>query len=110
MKSIEERNDDVIQNHHVMPKPSIHNVVMGAVTGFGEGLIGGVNRALDNATYGLYGGTIDSLTNGAYTNQQNRLQQQADQNGLGYVNKLANKAIDVGSQAWATKRVWDKFR
>ena len=110
VKSIEERNDDVIHNHYVMPKSNWNNVVMGAITGFGEGLVGGANRVLNSATYGLYGRTVDALTDGAYTNQQNQLQQQAEQNGLGYVNKLANKAIDVGSQAWAAKRIWNKFR
>ena len=97
VKSIEERNDDVIHNHHIMPKANWGDVVMGSATGFGEGIIGGVERFANGLTGGLYGKVTDNLTYDSYTNRQNRLQNRADQAGLGYANRLANSAIDTSA-------------
>jgi len=97
VKSIEERNDDVIHNHFVMPKSNWNNVVMGAITGFGEGLVGGAERLANGLSGGLYGKVMDNLTYDSYTDRQNKLQNQANHAGLGYANRLANTAIDTSA-------------
>ena len=71
-------------------------VATSAVTGTGEGLWGGINRAANAATLGLYGKGIDTFMNNAYSNLQNRLQQRANQAELGNFNDLANNVIDAG--------------
>ena len=69
----------------------------------GEGMTAGINRGLNAASFGLYGEVADTMFDNIYTNQQKRFQSQADQIGLGNLNKLANKAIDIGFQLPATK-------
>ena len=89
VKSIEERNDDVIHNHYVMPKSNWNNVVMGAITGFGEGVNSGLERLTNNLTAGLYGDHV-----AGYEERQNKMKQRAEQTGLGNAYKWATRAID----------------
>jgi hypothetical protein len=89
VKSIEERNDDVIHNHFVMPKSNWNNVVMGAITGFGEGVNRGLERLTNNLTVGLYGDHV-----AGYEERQNKMKQRAEQTGLGNAYKWATRAID----------------
>lgn len=89
VKSIEERNDDVIHNHYVMPKSNWNNVVMGAITGFGEGVNSGLERLTNNLTVGLYGDHV-----AGYEERQNKMKQRAEQTGLGNAYKWATRAID----------------
>ena len=63
----------------------------------------GINRALNAGTLGVYGAAVDAVFDGAYTNQQRNIQNQAEQEGLGKVNKLANKAIEAGTQLIVAK-------
>ena len=70
-----------------------------ALTGFVDGIIGGVERAVNDLTGGLYGEQVDNLRHNSYTNRQNYLQNQADQSGLGYANRIANSVIDLSSTA-----------
>ena len=86
-----------------MPKINWNDVVGAGIIGMGEGTIAGINRGLNAASFGLYGRASDALFDNIYTNQQNRLQHQAEQVGLGNANRLANKAIDVGSQLISAK-------
>ena len=88
--------------------PNLDGVWSAAASGFVEGVVGGVNRALNSATYNLYGRAFDAITDGGYKKQQERLQNRANAEGLGYVNDLANTAIDVGVQALAGKNIWFK--
>ena len=88
-----------------MPKTNWNEVVMAGITGMGEGMMAGINRGLNGASFGLYGRTADALLDNIYSNQQNRLQRQAEQAGLGNLNKLANKAIDVSTQLISAKRL-----
>jgi len=71
-------------------------VATSAVTGTAEGLWGGINRAANTETLGLYGKVVDKYMDNSYSKLQNRLQQQANQAGLGDFNELANNAIDAG--------------
>ncbi len=89
VKSIEKRNDDVIHNHHVMPKANWGDVVMGAVTGFGDGINSGLERLANNLTFGLYGDHVSG-----YEERQNKIKQRAEQEGLGNAYKWATRAID----------------
>ena len=80
-----------------MPQSNWNNVVMGAVTGGGEGLVGGTERFINNLSQGSYGQMIDSAFDNAYTNRQNQLQNQVDMAGLGNANRLANMAIGTSA-------------
>lgn len=79
-------------------------VATSAVTGSGEGMWGGINSAANAATLGLYGKAVDKYMDNSYSNLQNRLQQQANQAGLGDFNELANNAIDIGIKARLGKK------
>jgi len=81
-----------------MPKTNWNDIIAAGITGMGEGMTAGINRGLNTASYGLYGRIADAMLDNIYTNQQKRFQSQADQMGLGNLNKLANKAIDIGFQ------------
>ena len=81
-----------------------NGVATGAVTGTAEGLWGGINSAANAATLGLYGKAVDKYMDNSYSNLQNRLQQQANQTGLGDFNELANNAIDIGIKARLGKK------
>jgi hypothetical protein len=85
-------------NPYNLPQPDWNDVVMSAIVGTGQGLQSAVSRALNAGTLGLYGATVDATLGNAYTNQQKYVQNLAEQEGLGAANKLANTAIDVGSQ------------
>ena len=101
------QNHEISRNNNMqnMPTTSWIDVVNAGITGSGEGLLGGINRGINSATFGLYGRAANALFDNVYSNQQNRLQRQAEQVGLGNANKLANRAIDVGSQFLAAKRL-----
>ena len=75
-----------------------NDIIMAGLTGVGEGMLAGINRGINGASFGLYGRAVNAALDNIYTNQQNRIQNSADQAGLGNFNKLANQAIDVGSQ------------
>ena len=90
-------------NPYHLPQPDWNDVVMGALVGTGQGLQSGINRALNAGTFGVYGAAVDAAFDGAYTNQQRDIQNQAEQEGLGKFNKLANKAIDAGTQLIVAK-------
>ena len=75
-----------------------NDIIMAGLTGVGEGMLAGINRGINGASFGLYGRAVNAALDNIYTNQQNRIQNRADQAGLGNFNKLANQAIDVGSQ------------
>ena len=73
-----------------------NGVATSAITGTAEGVFGGINRAANAATLGLYGKGIDMMMGNTYSNLQNRLQQRANQVGLGDFNEVANNVIDAG--------------
>ena len=81
-----------------MPETNWNSIIAAGIAGMGEGMTAGINRGLNAASFGLYGRAADAILDNIYTNQHQRLQSQAEQVGLGNFNKLANKAIDVGSQ------------
>ena len=74
-----------------------NGVATAAVQGMLEGVIGGTERLVNGLSGGVYGNVVDNLTEGSFSNRQNNLQNRADQAGIGYVNRLANSAIDVSS-------------
>ena len=76
--------------------PNLDGVWSAAASGFVEGVVGGAERLVNNITGGKYGEFVDNLTYDSYTNRQNKLQDRANQAGVGYINKLANSAIDLG--------------
>ncbi len=80
------------KNNFQMPQSNWNNVVMGAITGTGEGWVGGLERIANNATVGLYGDYISA----GYQDRQNKAQQQAEQAGLGEAYKWGTRAIDYG--------------
>ncbi len=81
-----------------------NGVATSAITGTAEGLWGGINSAANAATLGLYGKVLDKYMDNSYSKLQNRLQQQANQAGLGDFNELANNAIDIGIKARLGKK------
>ena len=70
-------------------------VGLAAITGVGEGMIGGIERLANGITNGVYGKILDTNFDNAYTNRQNKLQNRADSNNLGNINRMANTTIDV---------------
>ena len=80
------------EKQYSMPHSNWNNVAMGAITGAGEGLIGGAENAINGLTQGGYGVMVDSIFDNAYSNRQIKLQQQADVVGLGNANRIANLA------------------
>ncbi|MDO4162432.1 MAG: hypothetical protein Q4D80_05465 [Pseudomonadota bacterium] len=86
-----------------MPEMNWNDIIVAGMAGAGEGMLAGINRGLNAATLGKYGEAADKLLDNIYTNQQNRMQNQAEQAGLGKANKLANTAIDISSQILAGK-------
>ena len=72
------------------PQGSYWNgVATGAVTGTGEGIIGGTERYLNTLSGGIYGDVFDR-----YPTRQNSLQEQASSAGVGKLNQLANDGVD----------------
>ena len=99
VQTSQENDNEVIHNNYQMPKSDWSNVVMGAITGVGEGLVGGVERFVDGLTHGEYSKIVNSNFDNAYTNRQNKLQDRADSVGLGNANRLANMTISASGRA-----------
>jgi hypothetical protein len=74
-----------------MPQSNWNNVVMGAITGAGEGFIRGMERIANNFSFGIYGDRVPG-----YWERQEKARQQAEQAGLGEAYKWATRAIDYG--------------
>ncbi len=72
-----------------------NGVATSAITGTAEGTLATGERIINGLTNNKYGQEVDYLFNNAYSNRQNRLQQQANQAGLGGLNKAANAMVDV---------------
>ena len=91
------------QNYMGLEQQSKHSIWDGVPTALATGSLGGVvvgvERGLNNLTDGAYGNLIDNLTSNSYTNRQNMLQNQANQAGVGYANRIANSAIDISTIA-----------
>ena len=92
------------QNYGNQLNSNWNGVATSAITGSVEGLWGGINSAANAATLGLYGKVLDKYMDNSYSKLQNRLQQQANQAGLGDFNELANNAIDIGIKARLGKK------
>ena len=71
-----------------------NGVATSATTGTAEGVFGGAERFANGLTGGAYGYGVDNYMNNAYSNRQNRLQQRANQAGVGSSNALSNLLID----------------
>lgn len=99
VQTSQENDNEVIHNNYKMPKSDWSNVVMGAITGVGEGLVGGVEQFVDGLTHGEYSKIVNSNFDNAYTNRQNKLQDRADFVGLGNANRLANMTISASGRA-----------
>ena len=79
-------------------QPSDWDGVAGAAfSGFADGVFGGTERFVNGLTFGAYGYGVDQFLDNAYSNRQNRLHNNANQNGLGYINSLSNRLIDGSS-------------
>ncbi len=77
------------KNNFKMPQSNWNNVVMGAVTGAGEGLVGGLERLANNVSFGVYGDHVPG-----YWKRQEKMRQQAEQAGLGEAYKWGTRIID----------------
>ncbi len=80
---------------HNWENSNFNGVPTSAISGLGEGIFGGLERFADGLTGGIYGEIIDTDMNNAYTDRQRKLQNRADQAGVGNLNKLTNHFIDV---------------
>ena len=87
------------QNYDNQLNSNWKGVGVDAITGAGEGIIAAGERAINGLTGNKYGQEVDYLFNNAYSDRQNRLQQRADQAGIGGLNRGTNAFIDVTSGA-----------
>ena len=70
-------------------------VPIAALTGTAEGIVGGLERVANGLSGGTYGSFVDKNMNNSYTNRQNKLQNQANYAGVGYLHNIANTIIDT---------------
>lgn len=91
-----------------LAKPSgdySEGVAKAALEGFGEGVVAGAQRVLNNATWGVYDWINRKYFNDQYGKQQRELQQRANSAGVGGLNKIANLMTDIGASGATTGNV-----
>ena len=93
----QEALNNINQNLRQQVGSNWNGVFTSAVTGAADGIFGGTERATNGLTKGAYGYVVDQFVDNAYSNRQNRLQQYANQAGLGMANKVSNRLIDGSS-------------
>ncbi len=87
------------ENSNNSPRPSgLRSVTSAGLSGFTQGIAGGTERFLNGITDNYYGNTVDNLFDNAYSNRQQKLQNQAKQFGLDGINNIANSTIDTSSK------------
>ena len=91
------RNNNLPKYLEQPETPGKCSVIGGALTGFAEGVMGGVERFFNGITDDYYGNMINDMFDNSYTKRQNMLQNRANSVGAGYSNVIANSAIDTSS-------------
>jgi hypothetical protein len=87
------------------PKGDYWNgAVKEGVKGFGKGVLSGVGSALSGATLGATD-WIDRKTGGNLAKLKQDLQESADANGLGGLNKVANIVAEMGGNTYGAGKV-----
>lgn len=80
-------------------------IVKAGLEGFGEGIEGGVNRAINTASFGAYDWLNRKFLGDQYGKQQRELEQRAESAGVGGLNTLANLLTDIGAGGATTGNV-----
>ena len=81
---------------------STGEILWDGVKGFGQGALGGLERGINSATYGLYDFVSDLADNGGYERRQKELENSANQVGLGKPYKYLNYLIDYAASGLTT--------
>lgn len=80
-------------------------VAKAGLEGFGEGIEGGINRAINAASFGGYDWLNRKFLGDQYGKQQRELQQRAESANVGGLNTIANLLTDIGSGGATTGNV-----
>ena len=80
-------------------------IVKAGLEGFGEGVEGGFNRAINTASFGAYDWLNRKFLGDQYGKQQRELEQRAESAGVGGLNTLANLLTDIGAGGATTGNV-----
>ena len=81
---------------------STEEILWDGVKGFGQGALGGLERGINSATYGLYDFVSDLADNGGYERRQKELENSANQVGLEKPYKYLNYLIDYAASGLTT--------
>ena len=91
------------------PKPiPTADIIKSGLEGFGQGIENGSLSLFNAGTGGLYNIVSYFLMNNDYEKRQERMQRQAENAGLGGINKLANYAIEIGGKTNVLKKIITK--
>ena len=85
-------------------RPQRENVALGALTGFGEGLAGGLSRIASGATLGAID-WLDRRLGGNVTDLNKKLQRRAEATGAGGLNRVANFVSEMGGLGGGASKV-----
>ena len=103
-----------VQNKPVYENPnpqgySAGNIAWSALEGFGEGIENGSLRLANAATFNRLENWCDNIFDNAYTKQEQSFQAPIKNQGLSVPLKIANAAVDLGSQAKIWKKIGNNY-
>lgn len=97
--------EPLTEEQKAKPKGDYWNgAIKEGVKGFGKGVLSGVGSALSGATLGATD-WIDRKTGGNLAKLKQDLQESADANGLGGLNKVANIVAEMGGNTYGAGKV-----
>ena len=113
-KNIGSGNIQPVSNKPVYENPnpqgySAGNIAWSALEGFGEGIENGSLRLANAATFNRLENWCDNIFDNAYTKQEQSFQAPIKNQGLSVPLKIANAAVDLGSQAKIWKKIGNNY-
>ena len=88
------------------PKPiPTTDIVKSGLEGFGQGVLGGMERGINATLAGNYNNISNKYLGGGYQKRQKALEQLTEQENLGKLYKYSNYAIEIGARGLRNKGI-----